>query len=71
MVAVGIHHCRNAGLDLRHRLLHFSLVSVEQGRPVLVRPFDLREWVRGLAALVLLFDFYTIYQHLQAFSLMS
>jgi len=27
--------------------------------------FDLSEWVRGLAALVLLFDFYTIYQHLQ------
>ena len=27
--------------------------------------FDLRESVRGLAALVLLFDFYTIYQHLQ------
>ncbi|MGA7925891.1 MAG: EAL domain-containing protein [Candidatus Sulfotelmatobacter sp.] len=27
--------------------------------------FDLREWVRGLAALVLLFDFYTIYQNLQ------
>ncbi len=27
--------------------------------------FDLREWVRGLAALVLLFDFYTIYQHMQ------
>src|SRR5579863_1664686 len=27
--------------------------------------FDLREWVRGLAALVLLFDVYTIYQHLQ------
>ena len=27
--------------------------------------FDLREWVRGLAALVLLFDFYTIYQHIQ------
>jgi len=27
--------------------------------------FDLREWVRGLAALVLLFDFYTVYQHLQ------
>jgi len=25
----------------------------------------LREWVRGLAALVLLFDIYTIYQHLQ------
>jgi len=27
--------------------------------------FDLREWVRGLAGLVLLFDFYTVYQHLQ------
>jgi len=27
--------------------------------------FDLKEWVRGLAALVLLFDFYTIYQHTQ------
>ena len=27
--------------------------------------FDLKEWVRGLAALVLLFDIYTVYQHLQ------
>ena len=27
--------------------------------------FDLREWVRGLAALVLLFDLYAVYQHLQ------
>ena len=27
--------------------------------------FDLREWVRGLAALVLLFDFYLVYQGLQ------
>jgi PAS domain S-box-containing protein len=27
--------------------------------------FDLKEWVRGLAALVLLFDFYAIYQHMQ------
>jgi PAS domain S-box-containing protein len=26
---------------------------------------DLREWVRGLAALVLLFDVYAVYQHLQ------
>jgi PAS domain S-box-containing protein len=26
---------------------------------------DLKEWVRGLAALVLLFDVYTIYQHFQ------
>ncbi len=27
--------------------------------------FDLREWVRGLAGLVLLFDLYAIFQHLQ------
>src|SRR6266496_6332653 len=27
--------------------------------------FNLREWVRALAALVLLFDTYTVYQHLQ------
>jgi diguanylate cyclase (GGDEF)-like protein/PAS domain S-box-containing protein len=27
--------------------------------------FDLRQWVRALAALVLLFDLYAIYQHLQ------
>src|SRR6266700_2840365 len=26
---------------------------------------DIREWVRGLAAFVLLFDIYTMYQHLQ------
>lgn len=26
---------------------------------------DLRDWVRGLAALVLMFDMYTMYQHLQ------
>jgi len=29
--------------------------------------FDLREWVRGLAGLVLLFDIYTIYQHQQLY----
>lgn len=29
--------------------------------------FDLREWVRALAALVLLFDIYTIYQHQQLY----
>jgi PAS domain S-box-containing protein len=27
--------------------------------------FDLKEWVRGLAALVVLFDIYTLYQHFQ------
>lgn len=30
-----------------------------------VYSLTLREWVRGLAALVLLFDIYTVYQHLQ------
>jgi len=30
-----------------------------------VASLNLREWVRGLAALVLLFNIYTIYQHLQ------
>ncbi len=30
-----------------------------------IHSLSLREWVRGLAALVLLFDVYTIYQHLQ------
>jgi PAS domain S-box-containing protein len=27
--------------------------------------YDMKDWVRGLAALVLLFDIYTVYQHLQ------
>ncbi|MGA8270008.1 MAG: EAL domain-containing protein [Candidatus Sulfotelmatobacter sp.] len=30
-----------------------------------IHALSLREWVRGLVALVLLFDIYTIYQHLQ------
>jgi PAS domain-containing protein len=30
-----------------------------------VYSLSLKEWVRGLAALVLLFDIYTVYQHLQ------
>ena len=30
-----------------------------------VHSLSLKEWVRGLAALVLLFDIYTVYQHLQ------
>src|ERR1035438_4667924 len=59
MVAVGIHHRCNAGLDLRHRLLHFSLVSLEQGRPVLLRP---QRMGCGLAALVLLFEHIREYQ---------
>jgi PAS domain S-box-containing protein len=29
--------------------------------------FDLREWVRGLAALVLIFNVYTVYQYLQLY----
>jgi PAS domain S-box-containing protein len=30
-----------------------------------IHSFTLKEWVRGLSALVLLFDVYTVYQHLQ------
>ena len=62
MVAVGIHHRCNAGLDLRHRLLHFSLVSLEQGRPVLVRPQRMGSWLDSSRIAL---RFYTIYQHLQ------
>jgi len=41
----------------------FPLVQSATGFFLLVR--SLREWVRGLAALVVLFDVYAIWQHLQ------
>ncbi len=43
-------------------LLTFSGDYAQTNIPVL---YDLREWVRGLAALVLIFDIYTVYQHFQ------
>lgn len=43
-------------------VLTFSGQYAETKVPIL---YDLREWVRGLAALVLLFDIYTVYQHFQ------
>ncbi|MFZ0760569.1 MAG: EAL domain-containing protein [Candidatus Sulfotelmatobacter sp.] len=50
-------------------VLTFGILSLTF--PGLYRPtnseywLNLKEWVRGLAALVLLFDIYTVYQHLQ------
>ncbi len=42
----------------------FAIIGIDQSRES-VYWTDLREWVRGLAALVLLFDIYTVYQHLR------
>src|SRR6202007_345081 len=50
-------------------VLTFGILSLTF--PGLPQPADsisflnLREWVRGLAALVLLFNIYTVYQHMQ------
>jgi PAS domain S-box-containing protein len=49
-------------------VLTAGIVSLTFSDPHLIRNsewFDLKEWVRGLACLVLLFDIYTVYQHLQ------
>ncbi len=50
-------------------VLAFAIVtlSVSDLRPYtdVIYTFNLREWVRALVALVLLFDIYTIYQHSQ------
>ena len=62
MVAVGVCRCGNRGIDLGDHFVHFSLVCRQQD---ISYWFDLREWVRGLTALVLLFDLYAIYQHFQ------
>ncbi len=49
-------------------VLTAGIVSLTFSNPHLLENsewFDLKEWVRGLACLVLLFDIYTIYQQLQ------
>jgi PAS domain S-box-containing protein len=49
-------------------VLTAGIVSLTFSGPQLLKNsewFDLKEWVRGLACLVLLFDIYTVYQHLQ------
>ena len=44
----------------------FAFIGIDQPKDGVYWK-DLREWVRGLAALVLLFDIYSFYQHLQLF----
>ena len=50
-------------------VLTFAIISLTFASPVLhqdkIYLFNLKEWVRGLTFLVLLFDLYTIYQHRQ------
>jgi PAS domain S-box-containing protein len=50
-------------------LLVFAVITLTFSTNQLLRDEiyarDLRDWVRGLTALVLMFDIYTIYQHLQ------
>ncbi len=50
-------------------VLTVGVISLTLPTPRLINDesewFNLKEWVRGLAGLVLLFDIYTIYQHLQ------
>jgi PAS domain S-box-containing protein len=58
---MGIRHNGDTCLDCRDRVSNgFRLFPGNK-----VYWSDLREWVRGLSALVLLFDIYTIYQHFQ------
>ena len=59
MVALGIRRSRHFGLDLRHPL--FNLPGFHLADEY-AYSLNLKEWVRGLAALVLIFDIYTLYQ---------
>jgi diguanylate cyclase (GGDEF)-like protein len=51
-------------LALTSGIISFTFPRFTRG-PDVPYWFDLREWVRGLACLVLLFDLYAIYQHRQ------
>ena len=62
MVAMGICRCCDIGVDLRNPVLNLPWIPHNDRQRILM---NLKEWVRGLAALVLLFDIYTVYQHLQ------
>jgi len=53
-------------LALTVGLVSFAVIGINQPKESAYWT-DLREWVRGLAALVLLFDIYSVYQHLQLF----
>ena len=52
-------------LALTLGIISFTFPWLNRGDTDVSYWFDLKEWVRGLAALVLLFDLYAIYQHLQ------
>src|SRR5450755_1408195 len=52
-------------LALTLGIISFTFPWFNRGETDVAYWFDLREWVRGLACLVLLFDVYAIYQHLQ------
>jgi hypothetical protein len=62
MVAVGIRRRCHPGLDVRILSFTFPGFHLPVDGPYAL---TLKEWVRGLAALVLVFDIYTVYQHLQ------
>jgi hypothetical protein len=59
---VGIRRCCHFGVDFGILSLTFPGFHMANDR---LYESSLKEWVRGLAALVLLFDIYTVYQHLQ------
>jgi PAS domain S-box-containing protein len=52
-------------LALTLGIISFTFPWFNRGEMDVSYWFDLKEWVRGLAALVLLFDLYAIHQHLQ------
>jgi PAS domain S-box-containing protein len=52
-------------LALTLGIISFTFPWLNRGDTDVSYWFDLKEWVRGLAALVLLFDLYAMYQHLQ------
>jgi PAS domain-containing protein len=56
--------CRNGNSRLNRRN-HLANGFRRSPEKKLAYWSDLNEWVRGLSALVLLFDVYTIYQHFQ------
>lgn len=52
-------------LVLTFAIFSFTFPSLDLYRGDRVYSLNLKEWVRGLTALVLLFDIYTVYQHFQ------
>ena len=59
MVALGFRRSRHPEPDLRYPFINLSWFPLTCRQR---HSLNLKEWVRGLAALVLLFDVYTVYQ---------